>query len=481
MITRRCCTQAGNSVPGPHRNVSMSSLRERRSTPRRLRAVFPHRLVIFLFAVAGSWRAPPWLPAQPQRTLRRSSGRENMPQKRSPWVPAMQLRGGASGGSKAQGVSTTGSVVSWAANATTSNATRQKGKGEMSSPRNKAGTVRGSLCRFVEGCTRDASFGDQGSDTRLFCARHKQPHHVDNKHKTCASAGCSKQGQLWPISAGTMRRLCVTHAVAELPDVPRPARLPLAARCCWTVAAAAAGGSGISENTTLAQRHTRRESKVCRGAAGDVAPLGVCFKMGLYHVPSSSASGRAKSLFCREHAPAKAVKARRFCRHRGCDRAAAYGEPGARRASFCPQHRNSSHVDFAHKRCQHADATCYRQASYGDRGDRVARFCARHRLAGHTDVRSRVCQALPGCHKLAKYLEPGTTSARFCASHALPGMQRTCVAAAAGTTADELQVWGWETLFESDTGVVRLQRHSLGSSVVEQAGNVAPESPAPSS
>ena len=32
-----------------------------------------------------------------------------------------------------------------------------------------------------------------------------------------------------------------------------------------------------------------------------------------------------------------------------------------------------------------------------------------------------------------------------------------------------------------DYVLLRLQRHSLGSSVVEQAGNVAPESPAPSS
>lgn len=210
----------------------MSSFREGRSFVRWLRAVFPLRLVIFLFAVAGSWRAPPWLPARstdgatawtlpggehcsqkPQRTLRRSNGRANMKHKGPLWAPSMpsaqQLRGGASGGSKAQEVSTTEPVVSWGTKAMAPNETRQKGKGEMTSTRQKAGAVSGTLCRLVEGCTWDATSGDQGSDMRLLCARHKQPHHVDDKHKTCASPG----QPLAPIFRALGNQACILRTI----------------------------------------------------------------------------------------------------------------------------------------------------------------------------------------------------------------------------------------------------------------------------
>jgi hypothetical protein len=136
------------------------------------------------------------------------------------------------------------------------------------------------------------------------------------------------------------------HAEAEIANVHRFAPLSAAARCHWTAVAVPEGS--WSEKTTSAQHHARRVGKVCTGTAGDPIPLVVCFKLGFYLLSSPHVTSRAKALFYREHASTQAAKARRFCRHRGCDRAVAYGEPGARRASFCPNHRNSSHVDFAY-------------------------------------------------------------------------------------------------------------------------------------
>ena len=50
----------------------------------------------------------------------------------------------------------------------------------------------GARCRHAEGCIREASFGERGErgiGARLFCARHREPYHVDNKHKTCTAPG----------------------------------------------------------------------------------------------------------------------------------------------------------------------------------------------------------------------------------------------------------------------------------------------------
>lgn len=138
--------------------------------------------------------------------------------------------------------------------------------------------VGGNPCKFAEGCARDASFGDRGSDERHFCGRHKQPHHVDNKHKTCEGPeGCPRQGQLWPMEGGGKQRLCVEHATAHLAD---STFLPLSVACCaWTPEFAAAAGSVARKHNAVANETLTR-----------------CPQPGLYLLPRYSKPGKTQVL-----------------------------------------------------------------------------------------------------------------------------------------------------------------------------------------
>ena len=47
-------------------------------------------------------------------------------------------------------------------------------------------------CAFVEGCRKQPSFGAQNDTAPSYCSLHKETHHVDLKHDSCAYLGCNR-------------------------------------------------------------------------------------------------------------------------------------------------------------------------------------------------------------------------------------------------------------------------------------------------
>lgn len=241
-------------------------------------------------------------------------------------------------------------------------------------PRCSAATPTPLLCRHPEGCTRSASFGEAASETRLFCARHRQAHHEDKKHKLCSVPHCRRQGSFRSID-GVGERVCAAHSSAGL-------RVAVGTVTC-TVA-------GCFAPAAYALRVADRD------ASANDPVNGSCTRAA--NSSSVKRAARGTERWCAAHRPAGSIDVRTgLCCTPECQARATHGLPG-REPAVCAVHCRPGDVDRRHKRCQFvpdqlgasADTVgCKRQPSYGDAGEGVARFCAKHRGPSHVDVRSR--------------------------------------------------------------------------------------------
>jgi hypothetical protein len=284
------------------------------------------------------------------------------------------------------------------------------------------------LCRHPEGCTRSASYGDPASETRLFCARHREADHEDKKHVLCSMPHCRRQGS-FRRADGSGKRVCAAHSAGPRVSVRTAACVVEGCSAEAThgrvlqIAAAANASSSVMQSDDCDRyasdsasasnlrfaagggRGGARHKSEVRNETGTLRPL-----------PSPR---RLDAKWCAAHRPADAVDTRKrehICCIKECLLRATHGEVG-RPPTVCAAHRMPGYVDQRHKRCQYvansqADTRasgvggvrCRRQPSYGDPSDGVARFCARHRGSSHVDVRSRVCQE-HGCRRVASFGE----------------------------------------------------------------------------
>ena len=239
-----------------------------------------------------------------------------------------------------------------------------------------------SMCRHPEGCTRSASFGESTSEARLFCARHREAHHEDKKHKLCSVPSCRRQGVFRRVD-GTGARVCASHCSTGL-------RAAVGAGTCTA--------AGCLAPATHAPPVTWAQAQARRNASGD--PVNGSTSAAQRNRQPTRKT-RAMARWCTAHQPAGSIDVRTgLCCAPGCEARATRGVPG-RAPAVCAAHRRPGDVDRRHKRCQYApdqhtglQATvgCERQPSYGDAADGVARFCSQHRGPSHVDVRSRCRQ-----------------------------------------------------------------------------------------
>ena len=255
------------------------------------------------------------------------------------------------------------------------------------------------VCRHPEGCLRSASFGDVTSETRLFCAQHREAHHEDKKHKLCSVPRCRRQGSFRLGKAGG-QRVCAAHS-----DGPR---VSIGASICTA--------DGCNDAATHAPRPLSHTLLV---RAKDLNDSSAC---ALINASTSSNAttpskrqNRVEALWCGAHCPEDAVDLRtRLCKAVGCQMQASHGPPGCP-LIHCSRHRQPGDLDRRHKRCQYVpDARylpygtqpdtvkCDRQPTFGEAAEGIARFCARHRGPTHVDVRSRLCRALD-CRRVASF------------------------------------------------------------------------------
>ena len=241
-------------------------------------------------------------------------------------------------------------------------------------PRRSAAPPTPLLCRHPEGCTRSASFGEAASETRLFCARHRQAHHEDKKHKLCSVPHCRRQGSFRRID-GVGERVCAAHSSAGLRVAVGTVTCTVAG--CFAPAPyalrVADGDAGANDAVNCSCTRAANSSTVKRVARGT-------------------------ERWCAAHRPVGSIHVRTgLCCTPECEARATHGLPG-REPAVCAVHCRPGDVDRRHKRCQFVpgqlDASaetvgCKRQPSYGDADEGVARFCAKHRGPSHVDVRSR--------------------------------------------------------------------------------------------
>lgn len=287
----------------------------------------------------------------------------------------------------------------------------------------RAGGPRSTpMCQFPEGCSRGASFGEVLSDERLYCARHRGPHHEDKKHKLCTTPGCRRQGS-FRSADGTGERTCAMHS--------RGVRLSIGTTPCNV--------SGCSNEATHAPRH--QDTPAIEGNLTSGQKIDDTDDLIMQNTNETMTKRRcsrsAGPLWCARHCAPGAIDVRKHgCGVQDCHLRATHGDPG-QVPVFCALHRLPGHIDRRHKRCQYSSTTgskpevqaCARQPSYGDALEGVARFCAKHRSPQHVDVRSRLCEGA-GCWRIATFGEAsqdesaasvggakGKKRPRFCRQH----------------------------------------------------------------
>jgi len=313
--------------------------------------------------------------------------------------------------------------------------------------RGQGGEHAAGVCRHPEGCTRSASFGEVTSETRLFCAAHKEAQHEDKKHKLCSMPGCRRQGA-FQRADDKGQRVCAAHS-----DGPR---VSVGVVMCTVEGCLVEASYALKVPIAHAHQVPTVNSITMPAHSTEVTIEHGHSTTLLQHTANDNTQPkRADARWCGEHHPAHAVAVRIcVCSTEGCHALATHGQRG-QATSVCALHRGVGFIDRRHKRCQYApdapdehatetpNASCTRQPSYGDPGEGVARFCAHHRGPLHVDVRSRLCGAAD-CFLTASFGKPPVTLHRdtslarmgdgelavprrgqraplFCKQHKLPG------------------------------------------------------------
>eukprot|EP00752_Nemacystus_decipiens_P013852 g12298.t1 len=180
-------------------------------------------------------------------------------------------------------------------------------------------------------CSKQASYGVEGTRRRQFCAQHAAEGMVDVCSKRCVGEGCSKHAT-FGVEGSRKREYCAKHADWGMVD------LKLMRRC---------GFEGCSKHPSFGVEGGKRE-------------------------------------FCAEHADDFMVdlKAARKCEFGGCLKYPSFGEPGSGKRRFCSEHADVGMVDQkTWKRC--ARGGCSKHRSYGLEGGK-REFCAEHSESAYT-------------------------------------------------------------------------------------------------
>lgn len=180
------------------------------------------------------------------------------------------------------------------------------------------------------GCSMTASYGPEGTRTRVFCATHKQQGMVIFCHQECSQERCDREA--WYGVEGTKKReFCKAH----------------------------------KKDGMISQKTPRRCS------------VSKCDK-----VPSYGLTGDKSPRFCVRHKTAEMIyNKNKPCKQEGCPRQRSFGAENSGCALFCSAHASQGMVDVVTKKC--GDKKCNKHPSFGRIEDgRVARvYCAKHQEA----------------------------------------------------------------------------------------------------
>lgn len=219
----------------------------------------------------------------------------------------------------------------------------------------------GRFCTF-NNCTKQASFGVEGTKHKEFCKKHKLDHHVNLMAKVCKFDGCCVTPSYGPI--GTKKReYCKEHRLENYVDV-------ISTFC---------KAPGCKTRATFKLINTKHP------------------------------------VFCEIHVPSADYVSATFKKCEKCSKPAYYGIFGTKNNAFCFDHKSEMHVNVMIKLCEFPQ--CSTKASFGSPGDiKNAKYCSEHKESHHINLKDKLC-IVDGCKKYAMHALNSSTRPTLCSEH----------------------------------------------------------------
>lgn len=223
----------------------------------------------------------------------------------------------------------------------------------------------------ADGCSVNASYGQEGSKVRVFCGKHREPGMVMVGHRTCEHAECSKQ----PVFGFEKPpRFCRDHREPGMTDL-------FTKKC---------EHDGCARIQPTFNFKNELKGRFCLEHKLDGMVCVIrnwCREEGCEISAGFNFDG-LKPVYCGEHKKEGMIAVTKFRECEKCDKMARYNLPDTKPARFCRAHRESGMVD-TNRLC--ASAECTKQASFNYEGRTKRLYCFEHKKAGMINLALKYC------------------------------------------------------------------------------------------